>query len=237
MCWQYSGLTTKSIAELQHLWILMKDPDFNPAAHATFSHDKERKNIQKYLNEEGNPFRAKHGWMQSKVTILLPKENVEYESEDDPDIPTLSVSVTHCSLINIIKSVFRDEVSKTFHLTPFEEYWKSADGCTLRVYSEAYTSPEMLEAHAEINSLPKEAGDAYECVVIPLMFWSDATQLANFGDASLWLIYLFFGNQSKYICGKPTSGACHHVAYIPTVSTYSVCIQILQLASIITVTR
>ena len=215
----------------------MKDPDFNPTAHATFSHNKERMNIQKYLNEEGNPFRAEHGWMQSKVTILLSKENVEYESEDDPDIPTLSVSITHRSLINIIKSVFRDKVSKTFHLTPFEEYWKSADGHTLRVYSEAYTSPKMLEAHAEINSLPKEAGDAYECVVIPLMFWSDATQLVNFGNASLWPMYLFFGNQSKYIRGKPTSGVCHHVAYIPTVNTYSVCIQMLQLASIITVTR
>ena len=72
----------------------MKDPAFDPASQATFSHDKERKNIQKYLNEEGNPFRAEHGWQQSKVTILLSKENVEYKSEDDPDIPTLSVSVT-----------------------------------------------------------------------------------------------------------------------------------------------
>ena len=61
-------------------------------------------------------------------------------------------------------------------------------------------------------------GDDYERVVAPLMLWSDATQLMNFGDTSLWLIDLFFGNQSKYTCGKLTSGACHHVAYIPSVS-------------------
>ena len=41
------------------------------------------------------------------------------------------------------------------------------------------------------------------------MFWSDATHLAQFGNASAWPIYLFFGNQSKYIQGCPNSGACH----------------------------
>lgn len=75
----------------------------------------------------------------------------------------------------------------------------------------------MLRADEEVNSLPCECGDDYERVVMPLMFWSNATQLANFGDASLWPIYLFFGNQSKYMCGKPSAGACHHITYIPKV--------------------
>ncbi|KAG2739586.1 hypothetical protein P692DRAFT_20755993, partial [Suillus brevipes Sb2] len=39
-------------------------------------------------------------------------------------------------------------------------------------------------------------------------------------NASLWPIYLFFGNQSKYTRGKPTACACHHLAYIPNVSIY-----------------
>ena len=49
------------------------------------------------------------------------------------------------------------------------------------------------------------------------MFWSDATHLANFGTAKLWPIYLFFGNLSKYIRLRPSSGACNHLAYIPSV--------------------
>ena len=94
----------------------------------------------------------------------------------------------------------------------------TADGRHVCVYSEAYTSPQMLDAHKEVNGLLKD-GD-YEHVVIPLMLWSDATQLANFGNASLWPIYLYFGNQSKYVRGKPTSGACHHIVYIPSVSVH-----------------
>ena len=50
------------------------------------------------------------------------------------------------------------------------------------------------------------------------MFWSDATHLAQFGNASAWPVYLFFGNQFKYLRASPTSGACHPVAFIPTVS-------------------
>jgi hypothetical protein len=49
------------------------------------------------------------------------------------------------------------------------------------------------------------------------MFWSDATLLAQFGTMKLWPIYLMLGNLSKYIRAKMDSGACHHVAYIPSV--------------------
>ncbi|KAG6369481.1 hypothetical protein JVT61DRAFT_14374 [Boletus reticuloceps] len=55
MCWQYSGSTTKSAAELQRLWSFMKDPAFDAAAHSTFSHERERKNIEKYLSDEASP--------------------------------------------------------------------------------------------------------------------------------------------------------------------------------------
>jgi hypothetical protein len=98
------------------------------------------------------------------------------------------------------------------------EYWQCSPDHAIEVFSEAYSSPEMLKTYDEINALPRKAGDKYECSIASLMFWSDATHLANFGDASLWPFYLYFGNQSKYVQGKPTASACHHVAYIPTVS-------------------
>jgi len=75
----------------------------------------------------------------------------------------------------------------------------------------------MLKAYEEINKLPHESDDGLERVVASLMFWSNVIHLTNFWDASMWPFYLFFGNQSKYTRGKPTSGACHHVTYIPTV--------------------
>ncbi|KAG2336568.1 hypothetical protein BDR05DRAFT_985238, partial [Suillus weaverae] len=48
------------------------------------------------------------------------------------------------------------------------------------------------------------------------MFWSDATHLTQFGNASTWPVYLFFGNQSKYACACPTTNACHPITFIPS---------------------
>ena len=57
---------------------------------------------------------------------------------------------------------------------------------------------------------------AWEKAIAALMFWSNSTHLANFSTVKLWLIYLLFGNVSKYICGQPNLGACQHIAYIPS---------------------
>jgi hypothetical protein len=57
----------------------------------------------------------------------------------------------------------------------------------------------MLEEHDRIHSQPREGGCTLETVVAAVMLWSDSTHLASFGTASLWPIYLFLGNQSKYV--------------------------------------
>ncbi|KAG1857827.1 hypothetical protein F4604DRAFT_1931350 [Suillus subluteus] len=45
------------------------------------------------------------------------------------------------------------------------------------------------------------------------MFWSDSTHLTTFGNAKLWPLYMYFGNESKYHCCKPTCNLSNHVAY------------------------
>ena len=70
----------------------------------------------------------------------------------------------------------------------------------------------------KLQQQPPEVGCTLERVIASLMLWSDSTHLANFGTASLWLLYLFFGNQSKWVRRKPKTSSCHHVAYIPKVS-------------------
>ncbi|KAG2030541.1 hypothetical protein BDR03DRAFT_987033 [Suillus americanus] len=80
--------------------------------------------------------------------------------------------------------------------------------------TDAYSSPAFSEAYEEVNSLPRESDDDLECIIASLIMWLDAIHLMNFGNASLWLFYLFFGNQSKYTRGKLMAPACHHVAYI-----------------------
>jgi len=82
------------------------------------------------------------------------------------------------------------------------------------VYGEIYSSPAFLKAHSELPKDPMRPN--IETIVAAYMFWSDSTHLANFGTASLWPLYTFFGNQSKYVRARPTSGAARHQAYIPS---------------------
>jgi hypothetical protein len=61
-----------------------------------------------------------------------------------------------------ITSVFGDSIISTFHLMPFHQQWEICEGCTVRVYSEAYSSPAFLEAYKDINALPSDPDDNLE---------------------------------------------------------------------------
>jgi hypothetical protein len=76
----------------------------------------------------------------------------------------------------------------------------------------------MLQEHQRIKAQPRECN--LETVVAAIMLWSDSTHLVSFSHAALWPIYLFIGNQSKYLRNKPLKFAAHHLAYIPKVSMY-----------------
>lgn len=93
-----------------------------------------------------------------------------------------------------------------------------------RIFSEIYNSDAMIEEHAKLNSQPREPDDPadLEYVTAPMIAYTDSTRLANFGGASLWPGYFFFGWQTKYERGKPSCFAAHHFAYFPTVSIFFV---------------
>ncbi|KAI0080905.1 hypothetical protein K474DRAFT_1576474, partial [Panus rudis PR-1116 ss-1] len=98
---------------------------------------------------------------------------------------------------------------------PFRQYWQRSDGKIERVHDELYASEAFNKAYEDLQRQEPEPGCTLERVVCGLMFWSDSTHLANFGDASLWPLYMYFGNLSKYVRCKPSTSACHHIAYIP----------------------
>ena len=116
-----------------------------------------------------------------------------------------------------MKAALADKNARYLHFSPFRRFHRTASG-NQRCFDEVYTSDAFLKAHDTLQKQRNEPGCTLEKVMLGLMFWSDSTHLADFGTAKVWPIYLYLPNLSKYIRCKPTSGASHHVAYIPSVS-------------------
>ena len=218
MSWWYGGSGSKSAADLDHLVqdVILKE-DFDPKHLEDFSASRASAQLDKAAEDPESPFSASSGWAEHSVKIRLPAEYAKFDKEEDaPEFSVPGVFVR--SLIDIVRDAFQDPAALTFHLTPFQQFWKSSeDEPPVRLYSELYTSDAVLDEDEKIFNQPRERGCELETVVAAIMLWSDFTLLASFGNASLLPIYAFFGNQSKYMRAKPTAFACHHLAYIPSV--------------------
>ncbi|KIM67436.1 hypothetical protein SCLCIDRAFT_46324, partial [Scleroderma citrinum Foug A] len=107
-----------------------------------------------------------------------------------------------------------------FHYQPYNLLWqRGGSPAPINVHGELYTSQAFLQTHKDLQQSPPEPGCDLECVVIALMFWSDATQLTTFGNAKLWPCYMFFGNKLKYRRCKPSCCLCSHTAYFNHICT------------------
>jgi hypothetical protein len=195
----------------------LKSPSFSQADIQDFDLKRETELFDEYLEGKGKgSLPVRDGWKVTSVGISVPDGKVhEYEA----DAPVYQVPGLHYRpLVEVIKTAIEEAGDRCFHYTPFKQYWSPNPAKTpQRVYDEVYSSPAMVQEHTAIQNQPAEPGCLLERVVLCLMFWSDSTHLASFGDASLWPLYLFFGNQSKWLRVKPRSNVCHHVAYFPKV--------------------
>ncbi|CDO76216.1 hypothetical protein BN946_scf184894.g5 [Trametes cinnabarina] len=88
----------------------------------------------------------------------------------------------------------------------------------IRIITDIFNSNAAIREFNVIRQQPRNPDDApdVEYVMAPMLIWSDATHLTSFGSASLWPIYAYLGALLKYIRGKPTEFAAHHIAYIPS---------------------
>ena len=217
MTWMMTGNKQKSEAEVTRLATMLQADDFDPHDLRGFNAHTKMKRFDRSENtlDEGNPLRQ-DGWRESSVDILVPTQ----ERNPDGNGHRFTIKgLFHRPLTAVICTVFSGKDAKLFHLTLFKRIWRSlATGHEQRLYDELYTSDAWNDAHDALQKERRDDGCKLERVIAGLMFWSDATHLAQFGNASAWPVYLFFGNQFKYLRASPTSGACHPVAFIPTVS-------------------
>ena len=214
MHWFNSGSHKKSVGETERLvWEVICAEDFDAQDLAGFKVCSQNKIFD--ASEGQTPYSG-NGWMESSVDICLPARVKGSETEGK----TFTVSGLHYrSLLSVLKSAIVDLCTASqLHFSPFKQFWVKPLGLRVRCINEIYTSDTHIDAHNKLQKQAKEPGCTLEKVILALMFWSDSTHLANFGTAKVWPLYLFLGNLSKYFCGKPGSGACHHVAYFPSVS-------------------
>ena len=93
---------------------------------------------------------------------------------------------------------------KDIHIRPFEEWWRPTDDSNPDcVYSDVYTSDTMLQLERELEETLKTTSDpqleALKTFILAVLLYSDATNLTQFGQVSLWPVYMFIRNTSKYI--------------------------------------
>ncbi|KAI0634460.1 hypothetical protein C8Q77DRAFT_1217600 [Trametes polyzona] len=88
-----------------------------------------------------------------------------------------------------------------------------------KIYGELYNSKLFVQEDIRLQNSPAEPGCDLPRAIAGLMFWSDATQVTQFGRDKVWPGYLYFGNQSKYGRARPSACAGHHIAYFPSVSS------------------
>ena len=181
--------------------------DFDPA--------RERKHLDDY---GAKSLLAGGHWKTGSVKIKMPCARAHHPSHtSEKDAPEYEVhDIWYRSLVDLITSRIVDPSTPgSFTSMPFTEWW-CPPGCTapLRIYGEAHSSDVAIKLYEEVKGIPHPRDHpGIQSVVVLLMLGSDATHLASFGTASIWPLYVFFGNDSKY------DTAAFHLAFFPKVGS------------------
>ena len=159
------------------------------------------------------------GWKGVSVTISVPFPRC---SAHPGPAAYLVRNFYHRSLVAVIREKVSDPRSHhAFHYEPYALRWHSPHKtCEIGVHGELFTSESFVNAHNQLQKSPPEPGCELPRRIVAIMFWSDATQLTAFGDAKLWPLYMYFGNESKYTRCQPSAHLCNHIAYFQTVCHY-----------------
>ena len=217
--WYYNSSKTKSLRDLDTLVhdVLLAD-NFKTEDLVGFSAQEAFSKLYdiKMSTSSVSGSSLKDGWFRESVSIRLPCDQVQCPEDEAPIYKVKGL--LYRKPLEVIKAAYQEKRAEQYHLSPFKEFWKpSPDSTPERIYSELYNSNAFLLEHAKLRAEHSQSRHGLEIVIAPIMVWSDATHLTNFGDASLWPIYFFFGSQSKYARAKPSEFAAHHLAYIPKV--------------------
>jgi Plavaka transposase len=232
--WYWSKGVLNSKERFGELLRILSHPDFNKGDVCSTSWDRIHRilpNNLAVLPDASPPNETQSrptlvddtgfGWSIAEVNLEVPFPN----RGQGRRVKTFKAGVLHHrSIVSVIKEKMADPMEFLHrHYQPYEHMWQPCPQREpIRIYGELYTSNEFLSAQDKVQRkvLTTTSNLGLERVVVALMFWSDATLLANFGTAKLWPCYLFFGNDSKYLRAKPSSNLCSHIAYFEMASSF-----------------
>lgn len=217
--WANTGSQAKSEAEVQRLvQDVFRHPDFKFDYFLSENYDLATENkkadAEAQLPSVASPL--PDSFKPATINIEIPSG-----VKNRPPYVYAVPGLYYRKLTTAISACFKSPVASQFHYTPFHRFRTSpVTGDKERIYTDIFDSDAFIHEHDMIQRRGELPPDDLQCkrekTVAALMFWSDSTHLANFGTAKLWPIYLYMGNLSKYVRGKPNSGACQHLAYMPS---------------------
>lgn len=214
MNWYHTGSHQKSEAEITRLANdVICNPAFRPTELSGFNAHRENKALDENLANPGLAPFSTDGWREAAVEIEIP-----IPIKNSPPQTFRVPGLHYRPIVQVIRAAWGAAISAQFHFTPFRKIHVDSAGKESRIFDEVYTSEAWESAHDELQKQAPEPECKLERVIAGLMFWSDSTHLAQFGTASVWPVYMYFANLSKYVRAAPNSGACHHIAYMPSVS-------------------
>ncbi|KAG8705415.1 hypothetical protein FRC08_001682 [Ceratobasidium sp. 394] len=193
---------------------VISQPDFLPSDISKVKWDKLDDALASYTAESAT-HRASTT-LRLSIPPRTPAAAMRYKSE--PSLNVTPIPAVQCiSLLRTVQLSFTQNNPRHFHYEPYEAYCRDAKTSkTFRMYGEAYESQRMLDMHREVQNLVLDEPCELPRCVAALMIFSDATQLANFGNAKAWPVRVTLGNLSKYERCKPDSKNHYEVGFIPS---------------------
>ena len=218
--WYWNGGVQKSQSSFHELIDIIIDPEFRTTDiqnvnWTRIDKDLGSDDVLEWLDDDA-------GWTRTPISLSVPyqtRRGVVSDADAGPKNYMIG-NFYHRNLTSVIREKIKGLTQESrFHFEPYELLWQKPDRTTpVRVQGELYSSPAWIKAHRDLQDSPREPGCNLQRVIVALMYSSDATHLTMFGDAKLWPLYQFFGNDTKYHRCKPSCHLCEHIAYFQSVS-------------------
>ncbi|KAF8074608.1 hypothetical protein FPV67DRAFT_1559334 [Lyophyllum atratum] len=216
--WYWNHGTQKTLADFRMLVDIIKHPDFQVDDIRNTHWSNVNATLASNVGDNGDNLQAEwldvdEGWQKTPISI-----NVPFHKRTENRGVTESYVVGelyHRSILSVLKERLTDNrTPEPIYYEPYELWWQpDGNSEAVRVYGELYTSQAFLDSYEALLKSPPEPGCDAPRTIVGLMFWSDATHLTSFGQASLWPAYMFMGNNSKYDRCRPSASLANHIAY------------------------